>query len=59
MPDTHEAVTIGTKLAAPVSDQVEVQVWSQLSKESLDRVWDNKADTAYDNWRELYDLQAR
>lgn len=33
--------------------------WPTLSEESLARVWENKQDGAYDNWRELYGVPAR
>lgn len=33
--------------------------WSRLSEASLARVWNNAADAAYDNWRELYGLSTR
>jgi hypothetical protein len=32
---------------------------SVLSDAALQRVWDNEADAAYDNWRALYDVPAR
>ena len=36
--------------------QMEREQWSLASTEALQRVWDNPADAAYDNWRELYGL---
>lgn len=33
--------------------------WMTLSEQALGKVWDNDADAAYDNWRELYGLPAR
>ncbi len=39
--------------------QEERRIWSRLSEASLARVWNNEADAAYDNWRELYGLSAR
>ncbi len=33
--------------------------WSYLSEDSLQRVWGNDEDAAYDNWRELYGVSAR
>jgi len=32
------------------------ETWTFLSEEALQKVWDNEADAAYDNWRELYDV---
>jgi hypothetical protein len=32
------------------------EVWTFLSEESLQKAWDNEADAAYNNWRELYDI---
>ena len=34
----------------------ERKLWSQMSEESLRRIWNNDADAAYDNWRVLYGL---
>jgi prevent-host-death family protein len=39
--------------------QAERADWSALSEDALTRVWDNSADAAYDQWRELYGVQAR
>jgi hypothetical protein len=36
----------------------ERQDWSYLSEDSLQRIWDNDEDAAYDNWRELYGVSA-
>jgi hypothetical protein len=36
-----------------------MQGWSFLSEGSLQRIWDNEEDAAYDNWRELYGVPAR
>ena len=33
--------------------------WAFLSEDALRRVWDNDADAAYDNWKELYDASTR
>lgn len=32
----------------------ERQAWYRLSDASLNRLWDNEQDAAYDNWREMY-----
>ena len=37
----------------------ERQIWSQLSEESLQRVWDNPHDAAYDDWKTLYGIPTR
>lgn len=29
--------------------------WTMVSETSLQRVWDNDADAAYDQWKDLYD----
>jgi prevent-host-death family protein len=34
----------------------EREQWSLASAEALQRVWDNPADAAYDNWKALYGL---
>jgi prevent-host-death family protein len=39
--------------------QEERTIWSSLSEESLQRVWDNPQDAAYDEWRTLYDVPTR
>jgi hypothetical protein len=36
------------------SAEDEIVFWSGLSEGALAQVWDNDADAAYDNWRELY-----
>ena len=32
----------------------ERQAWHNLSEASLNRLWDNEQDAAYDNWRQMY-----
>lgn len=39
--------------------QEERTIWSSLSEESLQRIWDNPHDAAYDDWRTLYGVPAR
>jgi prevent-host-death family protein len=39
--------------------QEERTLWSLLSEESLQRIWDNPQDAAYDDWRTLYGVPAR
>jgi len=38
----------------PFDEEGQRRGWSLLSEAALRRVWDNDADAAYDNWRELY-----
>ncbi len=35
-------------------DQQERQGWSLISIPSLNRIWDNDQDAAYDEWKTLY-----
>lgn len=42
-----------------LGEDTERKSWSFLSDAALQRVWDNKADAVYDNWRALYDVPAR
>lgn len=37
-----------------LDEQADARGWSLLAEASLERVWDNDDDAAYDNWRELY-----
>lgn len=53
----NEMVMQLTQLAA--YRQEERIFWSSLSEESLQRVWDNPQDAAYDDWRTLYDAPTR
>ncbi len=46
-------------LAELFAEHRERPIWSFLSEASLQRVWDNGEDAAYDNWRELYGVPAR
>ena len=54
-----KALDILFMLTDLLDEGTERQGWSFLSDAALQRVWDNEADAAYDNWRELYDLPAR
>lgn len=55
----EKALDIFFSLTDLFDDEARRQGWSLLSEASLQRVWDNEADTAYDNWRELYGVPAR
>lgn len=37
-------------------EQTDKISWEQASEASLERVWDNDADAAYDDWRGLYGI---
>ena len=47
------------RLSELLDDRVERQGWSFASEASLERIWDNDEDSAYDNWRELYGVPTR
>lgn len=53
------ALDILFNLADLFDQRAERQGWSSLSEASLQRVWDNEEDAAYDNWKELYGVPAR
>jgi hypothetical protein len=55
----EKALDIFFSLTDLFDDQARRQGWSLLSEDSLQRVWDNDADAAYDNWRELYGVPTR
>ncbi len=55
----EKALDILFSLADLLDSQLERQGYSFLSEASLQRVWDNAEDAAYDNWRELYALPTR
>ncbi len=55
----EKALDIFFSLTELLDEQSGRQSWSFLSESSLQRVWDNKEDAIYDNWRELYDVPAR
>ena len=54
----EKALDILFSLTDLLDEQTQRQGWSLLSEASLERVWDNEADGAYDNWREMYGLPA-
>jgi hypothetical protein len=55
----EKALDILFSLSDLFDEAPEQQGWSVLSEGSLQRVWDNDADAAYDNWRDLYGISAR
>lgn len=55
----EKALDIFFSLTDLFDDEARRQGWSLLSETSLQRVWDNEADAAYDNWRDLYGVPAR
>jgi hypothetical protein len=55
----EKALDILSSLTDLFEESAERQRWSLLSEASLQRVWDNEADAAYDNWRELYGVPAQ
>jgi hypothetical protein len=55
----EKALDILSSLTDLFEEGAEHQGWSLLSEPSLQRVWDNEADAAYDNWRELYGVPAQ
>ena len=55
----EKALDILFTLTDLLGEATERQGWSFLSDAALQRVWDNEADAAYDNWRALYDVPAR
>jgi len=55
----EKALDILFALTELLNEGTERQGWSFLSDGALQRVWDNEADAAYDNWRALYDLPRR
>lgn len=55
----EKALDILFSLADLLEEDAQREGWSSLSEDSLQRVWDNEADAAYDNWKELYGPSAR
>ncbi len=52
----ERALNLLFDLADEGSAEEERRVWRTLGIKSVERVWDNEADAAYDNWRELYGI---
>lgn len=55
----EKALDILFSLTDLFDERTERKGWSFLSEGSLQRIWDNEEDAAYDNWRELYGVPAR
>ncbi len=54
-----KALDILFNLAELLDERIEQRGWSFLSEESLEHLWNNDKDAAYDNWRGLYGVPAR
>lgn len=50
----EKALDVFFSLADFFDMKAERQGWLRLSEASLNRIWDNSKDAAYDNWREIY-----
>ena len=50
----EKALDILFSLADLFDERTERKGWSLLLEDSLQRIWDNEEDAAYDAWRELY-----
>lgn len=55
----EKALDILFSLTDLLDENVERRGWALLSEKALRQVWDNDADAAYDNWRELYGVPTR
>jgi hypothetical protein len=55
----EKALDILFSLTELLDENAERRGWSLLSEDALRRVWDNDADSIYDNWRELYGVPER
>ena len=50
----------GDRADPPDGDaEEERRMWCTLGSEALARIWENDADAAYDNWKELHGVQDR
>lgn len=54
-----KALDILFSLTELLNERLEERGWSFMSEASLQRVWDNEDDAAYDNWREMYGISTR
>ena len=54
-----KALTILFDLSESEDEDKERKAWSALSLQAFARIWDNDADTLYDNWKELYGISER
>ncbi|MBM3127648.1 MAG: hypothetical protein FJ009_03330 [Chloroflexi bacterium] len=55
----EKALDILFSLTELLDENAERRGFALLSENALRQVWDNDADAAYDNWRELYAVPAR
>ncbi len=55
----ERALDILFSLTDIAGERSEQEGWSLLSEGALQRVWNNDADAAYDNWREIYGVPTR
>ena len=51
------ALDLYFSLYEPVDIETERQEWHRLYESSLQTVWDNDSDAAYDDWKTLYGVQ--
>lgn len=55
----EKALDILFKLTDLLDESAERRGWTFLSEASLQRIWDNDEDAAYDNWTDLYGVPTR
>ena len=55
----EKALDILFSLTELMDESVERRGWALLSENALRQVWDNDADSVYDNWRALYAIPPR
>jgi len=55
----EKALDILFSLSDLLDARMERRGWSFLSERSLQRIWDNPEDAAYDNWRDIYGVSTR
>ncbi len=55
----EKALDILFSLTDLLDGETERRGWALLSENALRQVWDNDADTIYDNWREEYGVPQR
>ncbi len=55
----ERALDILFSLTDLLDEQAEHRGWSFVSGDSLQRLWGNDEDAAYDDWRKLYGVPAR
>ena len=55
----EKALDILFSLTDLLDGETERRGWAELSENALRQVWDNDADSVYDNWRALYAVPPR